>query len=212
LLGGALIYFIWNYFKIKRKSLQIIDRSEVERIKFIDRMWANKVNSKLYLYRGDSLLGLITHKREFISKEERKKRNKANDDKLESELKEYHVSQVLVKPCIIFKIANPFAKIQPFQFNDEMLKKTSVNWYLPRWISIDKDWGINYDETIIDIHRRIIKNDNVIRTDLNELASVYYVKAQEQCTFDPINAHAMALKEKELEIELAKKKGMQESI
>ena len=44
------------------------------------------------------------------------------------------------------------------------------------------------------------------------MASVYFAKSQEQSTFDPVYAHQMAMEQRKLEIELAKRKGKAESV
>lgn len=207
---GFLGYFAYNYLKIKKKSFNIVDRSEVERLKFIERMRPNKVDGKLFLFRGKINLGKITHYKMF-SVEKSQIKSKKNKEADPIPKKMINMVQLIVKPTF-FIFSNPFSKAQCYQLNKKFLERYSNKIYLPDWLAIDKYFGIYYDLETLTTHHRVILKDNVTRTDLNEMASVYFVKSQEQSTFDPVHAHNMALKEKELEIELAKKKGMQETI
>ena len=78
--------------------------------------------------------------------------------------------------------------------------------------AFDYYFGIYYDLSIEKQHKDLIIEHNVLRTDINLLASRYFVKSQEQATYDPDKAHALAMKEKELQIELAKRKGKVETL
>lgn len=205
---GIIGFIIYRFVIVRRRSVKIIDRSEVERIKFIERMKANKTEIPINFYRGSVNYGLITHYKEYDTIKGRP--NKKDKNKEEPEM--IKISQMVVKPTLFGKFPNPFAKSKCFQIKTSLIKKGTTKWHLPIYQTLDFYFGIYYDDSNEETHTRIIKKDNIIRTDLNNVASIYFVKSQEQSTFDPIHAHKMALREKELEIELAKKKGQQESI
>jgi len=79
--------------------------------------------------------------------------------------------------------------------------------------SINYYFGIYFDEKDVEnIHSPNIINTRVLKTDVEQLASRYFTKSQEQCVYSPEMAHQFALKERELAIELAKAKGKRESI
>jgi hypothetical protein len=100
-----------------------------------------------------------------------------------------------------------------------MISKKAIEMsYGDKTIYIDErvitDWyfGIYYDLSMKKELTEHIVNDNVFKTDLENLASIYFAKSQEQSTFTPDYAHDMAMREKELQIELAKKRGKMTSI
>jgi len=216
---GLAVYVIMQYFKISSKKLnKPINRSEIERQKFIERMKHNNNQTPYkWLYRDKAVVGKILLYREYMT-------NPTG----------YKIAEAVVKPKLFWRFTNPFAKSQAFMVNLGKIKpdidlgengkiesgqsydKTIITdldkMIIPQWISFDYYFGIYYDMTIPEEHMKIIKNDNLIRTDLNELASVYYCKSQEQSTFDPIRAHQMALEEKRIELELAKTRGKAETI
>lgn len=197
LVCGFALFFAIKYFRIKGKSItRPINRSEIERQRFIERMLPN-INNEEWLYRGKYNLGKITRSKVSI---------------LKGNPTDVTIKECVVKPMLFWKLTNPFAKEKVFQINTKEVIFDGNKIIVPEWISFDYYFGIYYDLTIPKEHMEIIKNDNLIRTDLNELASVYYCKSQEQSTFDPIRAHQMALEEKRLEIELAKSKGKVESV
>jgi hypothetical protein len=194
---GLVAFFGYNYLRIKRSSItKPINRSEIERQEFIKRMLPNKDGEK-WLYRGKNNLGKI-----ILSKVGTIKGNPID----------LTIKECVVKPPLFWKITNPFAKEKIFQINQKEALFDNDKYVIPNWISFDYYFGVYYDLTIPKEHMEIIKNDNLIRTDLNELASIYYCKSQEQSTFDPIRAHQMALEEKRIELELAKSKSKAESV
>jgi len=77
---------------------------------------------------------------------------------------------------------------------------------------LDYYFGIYFDMKNPDVHSDNIINTRVLKTDVEQLASRYFTKSQEQCVYSPEMAHQFALKERELAIELAKAKGKRESI
>ena len=236
---GLLGYLAYMYLRVKRTTLtKPINRSEIERMKFIERMKHNKTESFKWLFRGKNRVGKITHFREYFT----------NPDN-------YKVAEIVVKPCLLWRLTNPFSKSQAFMVNmgkiseekkdfvkEDVIKMIKIQndgfpekevplvhldkeyiirnrvitdgdkLIVPEWISFDHYFGIFHDATLPEEHMKIIKRDDVIRTDLNELASIYYCKSQEQSTFDPIRAHQLALEEKKLEIELAKARGKAETV
>jgi len=78
--------------------------------------------------------------------------------------------------------------------------------------SINYYFGIYLDDKNPDLHSRNVIDTRVLKTDVEQLASRYFTKSQEQCVYSPEMAHQFALKERELAIELAKAKGKRESI
>jgi hypothetical protein len=229
-VGG---YFAYMYLKLKTKLTgKPINRGEIERMRFIERMKYNRSPIYKWLYKGNQLLGKITMYREYV-------RNPSN----------LRMIDMVINPMLFWKISNPFARLQAIQLymgkmdvktndketqigvakNDKFeeipiihvedksieessIKRVNDKIILPNWLGFDMYFGIYYDMTIPTEHLENIKNDNLIRTDLNELASIYYCKSQEESTFDPIRAHEMAMREKEIQLEVAKRKGRIESI
>ena len=236
---GVLLYVFFMYFKVKSKSIaKPINRSEIERLQFIERMKHNVSNTYKYFYKGDTFIGKVVAYREYV-------RNPSN----------IVLADMVIKPKWIWKFSNPFGKSQAFQvylgklknvekkepvfqtgqvikmaqigdmnltipiihMEDNEFSRTKVEMdgntiKVPELVSFDYYFGIYYDMTIPEEHMKNIKEDNLLRTDLNELASIYYCKSQEESTFDPIRAHETAMKQKEIELELAKSKGKAETI
>lgn len=209
----AVIY-LKDLVKWKTK-IKPLNRAEIERQKFIERMKANPANRFIMLSKGGHKLGIVTHFKEFyypeIKAENVVKKGKVVDVKKIETGKNKKIVQILVSPLLFGKIPNPFAKTQCYQIGENSMKRSLIEWNIKSWIGMDYIFGVYYDENTIE-NTDIIKNDNIMRTDLNQIASIYYVKSQEQSTFDPAYAHQMALKEKELQIELARKKGKAETI
>jgi len=200
---GLVVYVLYYFLRVKTvKKLKPLNRSEYERQQFVERMKHNKSHIFKWFQRGKYTLGKIesyrTFKAEFSNPVE--------------------ITQLVLRPLLIdlkkIQIANPFAQLQAFQLintkaNKDVATKTIS---VPEWVSFDYYFGIYYDMLEEREHTELIKKDNVIRTDLNSLASIYLVKAQEQSTFDPEHAHEMTKLEKQLQIELAKTKGKSEAI
>ena len=84
---------------------------------------------------------------------------------------------------------------------------------LPAWVTFDSFMGIYYGSSLTEeTHKNVIIDNNLFRSTAQQIASTFFSKSQEQSTFDPEHAHALALKEKELQIQLAAKKGQVTSI
>lgn len=201
MIGGVILWAVLNYLKVSTKfKPKPLNRSEVERMKFIERMKHNKVSKWKYITHGTKRVGKILAYREFTIKA-----NPKPDKK---------IIQMIFKPMLIFKLSNPFAKTQAMQLDAQFidLDMGGKALIIPRWLTLDYYLGIYYDLASEREHTELIKQDNLFRTDMNQLASIYFAKSQEQSTFDPAHAHQLAMKEKELQIEMSKKKGQITSI
>lgn len=200
---GFGIWFISRYLKVGMgKKIQQVNIADIERMKFIERMKNNKPILFKWLYRDNHMLGKIYAIRTIGVKHN-------PGDKV--------MYQFLVKPMLIAKlgITNPFSKLMPFQISSDILKLDTVakSISVPKWVSFDYFMGIYYDTSIDEeLHKNLIVDHNLFRSTAQQLASTFFSKSQEQSTFDPEHAHELALKEKELQIEMAKKKGKVTSI
>ena len=203
LLFGALAFLAIGYFKFGiKRTMMPIDRSEIERMNFIKRMRMNEsVQHFKYFRRGKNLIGKITH---------------FSAVKLNTNPHNTEVIQMLVKPFIIprLKIVNPIGKILCMQINKE---HTSQNLQKRELIAsggiyFDYYFGIYYDKQTEAIQTAWIESDSLMRTNWNLGASRYFAKAQEEATFDPNRAHALAMEEKRIQVEQAKRSGKLTSI
>lgn len=200
---GIVIYFIHEYFSFKRRtSFKTINRSEIERKEFIDRMKYN-ISPYKWLYKGKEVIGKISNYTEELTK---------------GNPKDLKTISLVFRPMLIkrpIKISNPFAKMQPLKIekNNEIIVQVDKDLVLNETIELSKYSGFYYsigkNEPIICEN---IRNLETFKTDLNSVASIYFVKSQEQSTFDPNMAHDVVMKEKELQVELAKRKGKTETI
>jgi len=205
IIGGIIFVFV-TYLKFGyRHKIKPLNRSEIEQYKFIERMKNNQNSVKYFkiLKRGEKTIGKITH---FCAVTLTKKGNPKEEIKTD-------ICMMLVKPMLIsrgrLQITNPLGKVMPMQINKEFIKIDPFNktMNIPEYVYLDYYFGIYYDKQTEDIQTAFIKNDQLFRTDLNQIASVYFAKSQEQATFDPEHAHQLAMKEKEIQVELAKKSG-----
>lgn len=227
---GVVIYVFFLYFKISSKTkFNQVNRAEVERVEFIKRMKENK-NSFIGIPRTDVKPtlddGEVPDPQDYPTTEKFTILSRGKDiiGKIKAIRKvvlksgniEKSVLQMVVKPTIWkTKFENPTSKEICFQIDCEMVKKWDIDnkdIELYPTTTFDYVLGIYYDIKSEDLHTNFIKNDNLFRSDLNMLASIYFAKSQEQSTFDPEKAHQLAMKEKELQIELSKKKGQITSI
>ena len=199
------IYFALMYLKIKSKTkYKIIDRRKIEKANFIEEMKYNIATKYKYLYKGKQLIGKITHYAEGIA-----------DVKGKSPV---NVIRIVFKPT--FKnipFVKPFTKPEALMLEDdpESIFKNPMrkHLYIADNRSINYYFGIYFDEKDVEnIHNPNIINTRVLKTDVEQLASRYFTKSQEQCVYDPSMAHQFAMKERELAIEMAKAKGKRESI
>jgi hypothetical protein len=205
---GFLGYMVLK--KVTRNITKPISREEIERRNFIERMKVNvnQTTSK-YLYRGKDMIGVITHARNFITTG-----NPHN----------YLITEMVIKPTLFWKITNPLGKEKAFQINlgqcDEknMLVNPTViesgdKMIVPKYISFNYYFGIYYDITIAREHQDIILQKDLSLTDLHNEKSVDFAKAQELATIGYVPfAHEMGMKEKDIQHEIARKKGEQQSI
>lgn len=201
MIGGVIVWAAWTYLRVgTRFKPKPLNRSEVERMKFIERMKLNKTDRWTHIKHGKKTVGKILAYRELTIKG-----NPKEDKK---------IIQMIFKPMLISKIANPFGKTQAMQLDAKNIGRDvgGKAVLIPRWLTLDYYLGIYYDLASEQTHTNLIKNDNLFRTDMNQLASIYFAKSQEQSTFDPAHAHQLAMKEKELQIEMSKKKGQITSI
>jgi len=202
--AGVAIFLIFTYFKFStRTKVSTVNRAEVERVEFIKRMKENPNTEYKMLMRGRDVFGKIKAMR-IVSLE--RPGTKANP-----EATTIKVIQMVIKPTMFRTIfEKPFSKELCFQIMADKVERfdpQTKDIILPATMSFDYLFGIYYDGSDERIHTDFIKQDNIFRSDLNQLASVYFAKSQEQSTFDPEHAHELAMKEKEVQIELSKKKG-----
>lgn len=200
----VIAYLVYRYLTVTRKAkLKPLDRSEVERLRFIERMKYNKPSIYKWFKRGEIYLGKIEYARNFTTG---------------NPTKDLEVTQLVVRPLLLnigrIRLSNIFTKLQCFQIATKHIQKDlgDETLFVDDWIHFDKYFGVYYDGSQERDHTNIIKEDNILRTDLNELASIYFVKAQEQSTYNPDYAHRLALEQKKIEVELAKRKGKAETI
>jgi len=202
LVGVYIIYeFFWK--SDEKKPPKPIDRREVERKNFIERMELNPSISYKWFLKGANIIGKIMFLKETT---------------IEGNPEKHNVIEMVIKPALLskFKIENPFAKemcVMIDKKNTDYEKIAFSNELsITDRVTFDNVHGIFYDRSMETELAEHIKNDAIFRTDLEQLAAIYYVASQEQSTFDPQYAHEMAMKEKELQIELARKRGKQTSI
>ena len=223
LIVGGLGFAIWYFLKISSKPrLKPVDRSEIERMKFIERLKVNDSNYKT-LWRGNKKFAKILKMSALeipVFESIKKKKDPKKEEKRGKPQYEIvqtgtaKIIQLVVKP-FMFKflpITNPFSKDMAIQLKIDDLIFDQDSIIMPSYCYLDFYFGIYYDKTNEPIHTSYIKRDNVMRTDLNTLASIYFAKSQEQATFDPEHAHALALKEKEIQVEMAKRSGKMSQI
>lgn len=77
---------------------------------------------------------------------------------------------------------------------------------------LDYYFGIYFDMKTPSLHSDNIINTRVLKTDVEQLASRYFTKSQQECVYDPVFAKEFALKEREIALEMAKAKGKRESV
>lgn len=216
-VGVFIIYDL--FFRTgSSKKLKPLSRSEIERKNFVERNKHNTTNIVKWAFRGNSLLGKLATMRIMVynGSGETNQIDASNvflDEK--DRLADGFIEMVIRPPLFSkLKITNPFAKELCMIVSKNMVDfdggDKSVN--IDEKVIFDKYFGIFYDIDMKDKLTEHIIQDNVHLTDLENIASIYYVKSQEQSTYNPEYAHELAMREKELQIELAKKRGKQTSI
>lgn len=227
----VVLFFCFKMFVNVSSRTKILKRSDLEKKKLIRSMELNKTKFFKELWHSSKFLGkIISYKRfvlnpasiEILKSQEsfaQKYRDfkETKDEKVLKELNilskgikdEFSKSVVIIvfKPKFIGKILNPFKK-QVLQIFDGLLIKEfdKKKLIIPADVFTDQFMGVYYDMTDPKFHLNIM-HEKMYETDLSAMADVWFVKAQELSTFDPEKAHAMAMKEKELQIELARKRG-----
>lgn len=210
---GLIIYVLHNYFKLKRiEKISSVNRGDVERKNIIERLKLNPSNKYKWLYKGTNCIGKITHLIETTIQ--------TNPEKID-------IYSLVIKPMLTskyIKITNPFAKSKVIEVEkskqvlvwtddgDGFAKETNI-LKINGDIAITQSFGIYH--TIGKHEKELVSNIrdlDVIKTDLNNLASIFFVKSQEQSTYQPQYAHELALKEKEIQLMMAQKKGKMETI
>jgi hypothetical protein len=208
---GLVAYFIHEYFTLKRvEKTKPVDRSEVERKNIIERLKLNPSKKYKWLYKGEKCLGKI---QTIIGSTV-----KGNPEDLE-------VFTITFKPLLLsnpVKIVNPIAKTKPIVVDNATVIMTKDEYnnvietdkiVIKESVAVTQYQGIFYtvgkNEELIKDN---IRNFDTFKTDINNLASIYFVKSQEQSTYQPQYAHELALKEKEIQLMMAQKKGKMETI
>lgn len=238
LMMGFFGFIAVTYFKFgKRIKYKIIDRDEVERLKFLDAMRFNKTSkyyalyhAKLMMNNGGSVLnknyqvwsnfekiGNIESYLEFeqvpIKMIEKEGKITYLENTNEPPMK---LIGMAIKKPLFWRIPNPFAKAQPMliENNDEMIMKDETNHQIviPEELGFDKFMGYYYmiAENVKPKLRNVL-DARILTTDFSLMASRYFSKSQEQCVYSPEAALQMATKQTELNIELAKRRGIQQT-
>jgi hypothetical protein len=168
----------------------------------------NNMFTSKWLYRGKDLIGRITHARAFV--------DTGNPHS-------YLIMEAVIKPTLFWKIPKFFGKEQAFQINlgemenNHMISRNLIEdgdkLVIPKHISFNYYFGIYYDITIAREHQDIIMQKDLSLTDLHNEKSIDFAKAQELATIGYVPfAHEMGMKEKDIQHEIARKKGEQQSI
>jgi hypothetical protein len=216
LVGGIVIIFLGaSLIKTVIKKPKTISRSEVEKANRIKALVKN--SNSIYeqtvvdgntgfdystfnsLFHGVKYLGQIMN---IAMREE-----KSNP---EGEARQ--VLEMVFKPPIFMGISDPFKKDLIRVYKTEVIldKSKKAIVILPQ-TTIDYKLGFYYDVPNEEKHYNWI-NENLNKTDMESNTSIYYVEGQKRSTFDYEFAQQMALKEKELQIELARKRGKMTSL
>lgn len=191
-LIGFGIYFVWNKWLKTPAKLKPIYRAEIERKNFIER---NKQNRSAFrwLWRGNKILGQIkTLRRSDMA-------HKENDVPIPA-------IEIVYKPSLLgLKIPNPFSKDICIILDKETTETIFPDVTIDETATFDKFMGMYYDRKFQKQAEEYIKVDNVFRTDLENLTSIYYAKAQEQSTIQPQFAHETLAKQQDIELEKQKR-------
>jgi len=224
-IGVFGLYLALLYLRMKSKTkYTVIDRRKIEKANFIEEMKYNIATKYKYLFKGKQLIGKITHYAEGIVTVAVPVTIKAKIGNPEPKTITKNVKQDIKVLRIVFRptfknipFVKPFSKPEALMLEDDSLSiikmPTRKHIYISDERSINYYFGIYFDEKDAEnIHSPNIINTRVLKTDVEQLASRYFTKSQEQCVYSPEMAHQFALKERELAIELAKAKGKRESI
>jgi hypothetical protein len=191
LIIGIIVAFVVILWLVRRKpsALKPINRIDIERKNFIERNKMNRSSFK-WLWRGEKLLGSIRFLR-FTDLAHR------DGDPQTPAI------EIIYTPSLFgLKIPNPFARDICIMLNKETTEETYPNITIDDVATFDRFLGIYYDRKLAEEY---IKVDSVFRTDLENLTSIYYAKAQEQCTIQPQFAHETLAKQQDIELEKQKR-------
>lgn len=209
---AVIVYIAYDFIKIRSKKPKIISRSIIEKQKRIDELKYNKAtipfkkvvngHDEIFyptfknLFHGQNWLGKITSIACRVG-------NPDNELFLE----------IVFSPAWFGKLASPFKKdiVRVSENSIEPIAENQNSIQIKPEITLDSHMGLFYDVPSEEKHLNFI-NETLFKHDSEELASQYYVESQKKSTLDLDYAHEMAMKEKDLQIELAKKRGKMSSI
>ena len=204
---GVLAIGLWIIYEFflkgsGEKKLKPISRAEIERKNFIEKMSVNESTTYKWLFRQNKMLGKIKY---------------LQGTEIDGQTPEEKIKmwEMVVEPNLTFikwAIKNPFAKEMCLIINQTKCEFIGDEINIREYVTFDTYFGIFYDRSLKDLGTEYLKNMTLYKTDLENLASVYFVKAQEQSTFNPNYAHDVAMEQARTETELAKKKGKVSSI
>jgi len=230
---GLSVYVFLMYFKIKNATkTKIIDREEVERSKFVEAMRFNRTRTFKKLVKADiryfngqtpnpiigktQNIGYIQSYHEFeqvpIKMVERE--GQITYDFVKN-VKPMRLIALVIKEPFLGIMGNPFKKSQPMFIETETAIKDEKGKRLIIPGNLDQDKFMGYYYAINEDMKPKIRNiidARVLVNDFNLMASRYWAKGQEQAVYSPEVASQMAQLEKQLQIELAKKKGQQQTL
>lgn len=224
----VLVFFAYQYLKVSKKAKwKVIDRRKIELANFVDSMKYNFTDAYVWLYKGKKRIGRIINYAEFSCPKnivifDPKAKGKAKFIKPQNPRKlkrgeMMDIVSIVFRPCFErIPIANPFAKLDALYIQkhkdcltvDIMKKRFTIK--ADR--AINRYLGIRFDMLDSEaMHKNIIYH-NILKTDMEQSLSRLWVRTQLECVFDPSVARDSMLKEKELQVELARRKGKAESI
>lgn len=208
IIGVIIVVFILIFIlnRNRKKELKPINRGEIERIKFIQRMDLNKTTYS-DLWRGDEWIGKIQrlcHK------------NLSAFKKLKDGEKDLDIIEMVFKPSTInlgfFKLAMGKEKCVIIR-NINLVRDRARRFIeINETAEFDRYMGIYYDIGVRAEAVEYIAVDTQFRSDMENLGAEYYVESQKNSVIDREGGLKMAIAEKELQTELAKKRGKTSSI
>ena len=257
---GLVVYFLYYFLRIRKKmNIHVIERSELERQKFIEDMKYNisskfkwlikegKVIGKIVNYIEASVIGnpeeftvtkmvfkptfqwkkiklvkfwakleglmLINRSQDSITK---------NNEPILKEIDALELKMLEVAKRN-FKEGNiKFSNDEDKKAWDKLFEEKKKNEkkllnavFLKRkdeiivseGAGLENYIGLYYDMTTPTVFQDNVINSRLLKSDIDQLASRYFAVSQQQCVYSPELAHQLAMKERELQIELAKRKG-----
>ena len=189
-VGFVAIFLLFKLLKKEKKpEFKEIDRAEIERKNYIERHKKNKPKIKMYFYISRRLEGKINS----IS---------------HSSIEKNKCIEMVVKPNWDFKlvrISNPLRKEYIIVALEKDLERMKDGYNVINFTYFDKFMGIFYPKEIQKECVNWIVTDSIFKTDWNSFASVYFAKAQEQATFNPVYANEVMLENIKLQQEKIKR-------